>query len=114
MLVGRDEALADFRALAGGPGDPGRAILLTGMRGAGKTVLLNAFEDEARQHGWVVISETTRPGVVAELTSTGLPQLLAEITGESAASTVTGVNFSAAGFGGGVTRQGRRSHLEQI
>lgn len=106
LLVGRDEALADFRmSLDAGPGDPGRAILLTGVRGSGKTVLLNAFEDEARQRGWVVISETTRPGVVEELTGTGLPQALAAATGGVADSTLTGLTVTAAGFGGGVTRE---------
>lgn len=106
LLVGRDEALEDFRAaLDAGPGDPARAVLLTGVRGAGKTVLLNAFEDEAGQRGWVVISETTRPGLVEEMTGTGLPQLLADVTGDTSTSTVTGLNVTAAGFGGGVTRQ---------
>jgi len=106
LLVGRDDALDDFRiALDGGPGDPGRAILLTGVRGAGKTVLLNAFEDEAHRRGWLVISETARPGVVPEMTATRLPELLASATGDTTMSTVTGVNLTAAGFGGGVTRQ---------
>lgn len=106
LLVGRDDALDDFRiALDGGPGDPGRAILLTGVRGAGKTVLLNAFEDEAHRRGWLVISETARPGVVPEMTATRLPELLASATGDTAMSTVTGVNLTTAGFGGGVTRQ---------
>lgn len=106
LLVGRDDALDDFRiALDGGPGDPGRAILLTGVRGAGKTVLLNAFEDEAYRRGWLVISETARPGVVPEMTATRLPELLASATGDTTMSTVTGVNLTTAGFGGGVTRQ---------
>lgn len=106
LLVGRDDALDDFRiALDGGPGDPGRAILLTGVRGAGKTVLLNAFEDEAHRRGWLVISETARPGVVPEMTATRLPELLASATGDTTMSTVTGVNLTTAGFGGGVTRQ---------
>lgn len=56
LLVGRDDVLDEFRiALDGGPGDPGRAMLLTGVRGAGKTVALNACEDEAHRRGWAVI-----------------------------------------------------------
>ncbi len=105
LLVGRGEVIDDFRiALVEGPGAPGRAMLLTGVRGAGKTVALNACEDEAVRRGWVVVSETARPGVVAEITSTRLPELLAQASGQSS-TTVTAVNVMAAGFGGGVTRQ---------
>lgn len=106
LLVGRDEVLADFRgALDGGVGDPARAILLTGVRGSGKTVVLNACEDTATERGWAVLSETTRPGLVDELTRTRLPELLARAVDHPRTSTVTQVNVLAAGFGGGVTRQ---------
>ena len=106
LLVGRDEVLADFRdALDGGVGDPARAILLTGVRGSGKTVVLNACEDAAAQRGWAIVSETTRPGLVDELTRTRLPELLADISDHPTRSTVTQVNVLAAGFGGGFTRQ---------
>ena len=99
LLVGRDDVLDDFRgALDEGPGAPGRAMLLTGVRGAGKTVVLNACEDEARRSGWAVISETVRPGLVGEMTSTQLPELLAQAAGDPTKSTVTAVNLMAAGF----------------
>jgi len=46
LLVGRGNVLDEFSlALDGGVGDPGRAMLLTGVRGAGKTVALNACEE---------------------------------------------------------------------
>lgn len=106
LLVGREDVLEDFRtALDGGPGDPGRAILLTGVRGAGKTVLLNAFEDEARSRGWLVLSETARPGVVAEMTATRLPELLQSAAADARTTTLTGASFTAAGFGAGVNRE---------
>jgi hypothetical protein len=98
--------LDEFRmGLDGTPGDPGRAILLTGFRGSGKTVALNACEDEAHRRGWAVISETARPGIVAEITGTRLPELLTEASGGGGKSTLTGVTVTAAGFGGGVTRE---------
>lgn len=111
LLVGRDDVLDEFRiALDGGPGDPGRAMLLTGVRGAGKTVALNACEDEAHRRGWAVISETVRPGLVLEMTSTRLPELLTEMSGRTTKDTVTGVTVMAAGFGGGLTRQRTDRH----
>lgn len=62
LLVGRDGVLEDFvEALEDGPGSAGRATLYTGARGAGKTVMLNAVEDRAHEHGWLVISETATP-----------------------------------------------------
>jgi len=106
MLVGRDEEISTFAdAPDDGPGAPGRAMLFTGARGSGKTVMLNAVEDAAARRGWLVISETTRPGVADELTKTVLPGLLSEHHPGAVQSHVTGANASAAGFGGGVTRQ---------
>src|SRR5680860_498427 len=106
MLVGRDEEISTFAdALDDGPGAPGRAMLFTGVRGSGKTVMLNAVEDAAARRGWLVISETTRPGVADELTKTVLPGLLSEHHLGAVRSHVTGANASAAGFGGAVTRQ---------
>ena len=67
-LVGRDEAISDFSsALEEGPGSHERVSLITGPRGIGKTVLLNAFEDQARERGWRVFSVTATPGFVTRL-----------------------------------------------
>lgn len=77
LLVGRESMLEDFvEALEDGPGSPGRATLYTGARGSGKTVMLNAVEDSARQHGWLVISETATAGFVERITRQHLPRLL--------------------------------------
>lgn len=62
LLVDRDGDLEDFReGVRGGPGSPERATLVTGLRGTGKTVMLNAYEDLAKSEGWVVVSETATP-----------------------------------------------------
>ncbi|MDR1118349.1 MAG: ATP-binding protein [Bifidobacteriaceae bacterium] len=106
FLVGRDHEIAQVKsALDGGPGHPARAVFATGSRGMGKTVLLNALENAARDAGWVVISEAARPGLLAELTATTLPALLASRAGRAARGTVTGVSASVLGFGGSVTRE---------
>ncbi|MCG7428188.1 ATP-binding protein [Helcobacillus sp. ACRRO] len=63
LLVGRGEQLAVFsEAIENGPGDPNLLTLITGARGAGKTVMLTELGEVARLHGWVVIDETATPG----------------------------------------------------
>jgi hypothetical protein len=75
MLAGRDQVAAAIGdALDSGPGSPGRATLYTGARGVGKTVMLNEAEAQARQRGWVVVSETATKGLITRLVSEGLPQ----------------------------------------
>jgi hypothetical protein len=77
LLVGRDAVLEEFaEALEDGPGAAGRATLYTGARGSGKTVMLNAVEDRARERGWLVISETAAPGFIERITGQHLPRLL--------------------------------------
>ena len=84
LLVGRESVLEEFvEALADGPGSSGRATLYTGARGAGKTVMLNAVEDLARQRGWLVISETATDGFVGRITQQHLPRLLRDFDPES-------------------------------
>jgi hypothetical protein len=53
-LAGREEELAHFELLLGRleRGRPERSMLVSGLRGVGKTVLLNTFEDMALQRGW--------------------------------------------------------------
>src|SRR5215210_6463583 len=53
-LTGRDEQLSHFELLLGRleRGRPERSMLITGLRGVGKTVLLTTFEDMALERGW--------------------------------------------------------------
>jgi len=99
LLVGRDGDLADFReGLRGGPGSPERATLVTGLRGTGKTVMLNAYEDVAGEEGWLVISETATPNLIDRITHEHLPRLLSEIDPRQTESHLTGVSLPG-GFG---------------
>jgi len=77
LLVGRDDLIEEFEeGIEDGPGSSGRATIYTGARGSGKTVLLNAIEDRAKSHGWVVLSETASPGFVERIVGQQLPKLL--------------------------------------
>ncbi len=50
LVSGRDELIDEFaEALLDGPGSAGRAILYTGARGSGRTVMSNAVEDRAEK-----------------------------------------------------------------
>lgn len=73
-VAGRDAVVAEIAdALDSGPGARGRAVLFTGNRGIGKTVMLNETEAVARERGWVVVSETATPGLLDRLTTDALP-----------------------------------------
>lgn len=62
-LIGRDEILNDFRdALENGPGAPDRLMRISGVRGVGKTVLLNALGDIAREYGFQVVDVAANKG----------------------------------------------------
>lgn len=56
-LAGRDKILNQARTLLGRAalGNPQRSMILTGLRGVGKTVLLNEIEDIAQQEGFKTI-----------------------------------------------------------
>ena len=62
VLAGRGDILDDIDdALTVGPMHPDYTALFIGVRGAGKTAMLNAVEDLARERGWLTISETAAP-----------------------------------------------------
>jgi hypothetical protein len=54
-LVGRDREIEDFRVAFTrlGAGQSARSFVLDGLRGVGKTVVLNEADIVAREHGWI-------------------------------------------------------------
>src|SRR5947207_6610920 len=56
-LVGRDAELQSFEVLLDRlrHGYTEQSLLITGLRGVGKTVLLGAFEERARVAGWITV-----------------------------------------------------------
>jgi len=94
LLVGRDSLIESVaEAIEDGPGAPGRATLYTGPRGSGKTVLLNAVEDQARTQGWAVISETADPGFIERMTHQHLPLLLRGLDPAAVRKRLSGLNI---------------------
>lgn len=71
VLAGRRDILNSFDRVFDSIRSPSHAMLLWGLRGTGKTVLLNAVEDRARAQGWVVVSSAavSRHGLVDQIAS---------------------------------------------
>lgn len=65
-LIGREAELEGFQALIERArlGRVGRAMALSGLRGVGKTVLLNRLADQAETAGWIVAIVEAHPGSV--------------------------------------------------
>lgn len=71
VLAGREEELDLITmAMLDGPGAHERVSVVSGARGSGKTVFLNAVEDRASQLDWTIISETATQGVVERIRNT--------------------------------------------
>ncbi|WP_125615225.1 ATP-binding protein [Specibacter cremeus] len=68
QIIGRSGLLDEFDyGLELGSGAPGLLTIFTGARGIGKTVMLGAAQDLAREHGWAVISETATEGFMGRI-----------------------------------------------
>lgn len=98
MLAGRDALLDEWREVLGlGAWSPYRAALVTGMRGVGKTVLLNAVEDEALERDWTVVHGTLHAGLVDALEHDRLPALLQAQDPDAHSRELTGISVSQLG-----------------
>jgi len=62
-LVGRDEEIEQFRVVVGRlkRGATEQSMIIRGLRGVGKTVLLNAFEDQAESEGFLTYYHEMTP-----------------------------------------------------
>lgn len=68
VLVGRKQYIEDFQfAIDDGSGAPGRLSFITGARGVGKTVMLNALSDIARNLQWKVVNATAAGDFLQEI-----------------------------------------------
>ena len=79
VLAGRRDVLNSFDTVFDSIRSPSYATLLWGLRGTGKTVLLNAVEDRAKARGWLTVSAVAakRSGLVEQITSKAARHLAA-------------------------------------
>ena len=80
LLLGRDRELAKLYALVDGIDEQGGALVVRGEAGIGKSALLTAAKERARQRGVTVLS-TTGTLSEARLAFAGLHQLLLPLLG---------------------------------
>ena len=81
-LVGRDGLMADFAVTVGRAvrGRPGQSLMPIGLRGVGKTVLLNRFQTIAEEQGLRVgYLEAPETGDLPRLLATSLRKILVEL-----------------------------------
>ncbi len=81
-LVGRDGLLASFNVTLQRAklGRPGKSMMPTGLRGVGKTVLLNRFADQGRELDYrVALVEAPETGNLAILLAAQLRTVLLEL-----------------------------------
>ncbi|WP_104165043.1 ATP-binding protein [Cryobacterium sp. N22] len=96
-IIGRAGLLNEFAyGLRLGSGAPGLLTIFTGARGIGKTVMLGAAHDMAREHGWAVVSETATRGFMGRI-GESMRQLSEELGEGPQGRKVIAV--TAAGFG---------------
>lgn len=104
-LIGRDPILADFEeALENGPGAPDRLMRISGVRGVGKTVLLNALGDVARVQGYQVVDVASHAGFCERLL--GALKRSAEASSVKVAPSILGVSLGSVEFSKSATLLG--------
>ena len=102
VLAGRREILNSFDTVFDNVRSPSYATLLWGLRGTGKTVLLNALEARARSEGWLTVSAAAvgHQGLVAQIRRKA-SRLLASLRSEHEGPprrAVTGVSVMGTGI----------------
>lgn len=94
ILAGRSAALAEFDAALRGELPEQRAMLISGARGIGKTVLLSEFEAKAHEAGWsVLLLHTGSSSLSEELRATAVARLR-ELDPDAVASRLTAAGAS--------------------
>jgi hypothetical protein len=59
------------------------SVLISGLRGAGKTSMLALLREEAEQHGWLVISDNASDGLLRRVMDSTIPRLVDALDDES-------------------------------
>lgn len=61
------------------------SVLVSGLRGAGKTSFLTTLQDDARAAGWLVISDDASTGLLGRVMDSTIPSLINDMTPQSRA-----------------------------
>ena len=95
ILAGRDLAIEEFTAALAGNVPEARAILISGARGSGKTVLLTEFRELALEAGWIDLRmHTSSTSLVEELRGQAIAHLR-ELDPEAETSRLTSARISS-------------------
>ena len=97
-LAGRDEEIENFRVLLARlrAGRSEQSQIITGLRGVGKTVLLNTFENQAEEAGYhTAFRELTQESNLPELLAIDVQRLLRELKLSAKAANVVRAGLSA-------------------
>ncbi|ARC55551.1 hypothetical protein AS850_00480 [Frondihabitans sp. 762G35] len=62
-----------------------QSVLISGLRGSGKTSMLARLQDAARDEGWLVISDDASAGLMERVMETTIPALLGGLSPDSRA-----------------------------
>lgn len=57
-----------------------QSVLVSGLRGAGKTSMLSEMRDSALSNGWLTISEDASPGMLGRIRDSHLPGIINRLT----------------------------------
>jgi hypothetical protein len=86
IFGGHGEALTELRAVFDTLDfGENHSVLVSGLRGAGKTSFLTTLQDDARSAGWLVISDDASAGLMGRAMDSTIPALINEMTPESRA-----------------------------
>jgi len=95
ILAGRDVAIDEFTAALAGNVPEARAILISGARGSGKTVLLTEFRELALDAGWTDLRmHTSSTSLTDELRSQAIARLR-ELDPEAETSRLTSARIAS-------------------
>lgn len=98
VWAGRTVILDTYAAaLHSFPGDQARTLVISGLRGIGKTALVNELEDLAKQQGWLILRvHATDKEPITTLVETTIPTLL-EQHSPPTKRTITGATIAGIG-----------------
>jgi hypothetical protein len=84
VFGGHEEELSELRAVFETLDfGENQSVLISGLRGSGKTSMLTQLQDTARENHWLVISDDASTGLMGRVMDSTIPSLLSELAPES-------------------------------